>query len=65
MLPFSLAQDEKGRPSFWVKARKKGIVKTESDLPKTGEMGDEYFFSRWIGVLDLDAADRSQSSILG
>ncbi len=27
MLPFSLAQDEKGRPSFWVKARNKGIVK--------------------------------------
>ena len=43
LLPFSISTDAQGRPSFWVKARTKGVVKGESDLPKTGQMGDEYF----------------------
>jgi hypothetical protein len=59
MLPFSLAQDEQGRPSFWVKARNKGIVKGENDLPKIGEMGDEYFSAdgtaAWIWMLPTGA----------
>ena len=63
MLPFSLAQDENVRPSFWVKARNKGIVKGESDLPKTGEMGDEYFSADgttgWVWMLPTGAKEPS------
>jgi hypothetical protein len=56
---FSLSTDAQGRPSFWVKARDKGIVKSESDLPKTGEMGDEYFSAdgtmAWVWMLPKGA----------
>jgi hypothetical protein len=38
-LPFSLATDAHGRPSFWVAVRDKGTVQ---NLPATGEIGDEY-----------------------
>jgi hypothetical protein len=59
LLPFSLSTDAQGRPSFWVKARTKGIVKGESDLPKTGEMGDEYFSADgtmgWVWMLPTGA----------
>ena len=63
MLPFSLSTDAQGRPSFWVKARNKGIVKGESDLPKTGEMGDEYFSADgtvgWVWMLPTGAKSAS------
>jgi hypothetical protein len=61
LLPFSLSTDAQGRPSFWVKARDKGIVKGESDLPKTGEMGDEYFSADgtvgWVWMLPTGAKE--------
>src|SRR6476659_3442283 len=63
LLPFSLSTDAQGRPSFWVKARTKGIVKGESDLPKTGEMGDEYFSADgttgWVWMLPTGAKEPS------
>jgi hypothetical protein len=63
LLPFSLSTDAQGRPSFWVKARNKGIVKGESDLPKTGEMGDEYFSADgttgWVWMLPTGAKEPS------
>jgi hypothetical protein len=63
LLPFSLSTDAQGRPSFWVKARNKGIVKRESDLPKTGEMGDEYFSAdgtmAWVWMLSTGAKEPS------
>ena len=63
LLPFSLSTDAQGRPSFWVKARTKGIVKGESDLPKTGELGDEYFSADgttgWVWMLPTGAKEPS------
>jgi hypothetical protein len=63
LLPFSLSTDAQGRPSFWVKARNKGIVKKEEDLPKTGEMGDEYFSADgtmgWVWMLPTGAKEPS------
>jgi hypothetical protein len=38
-LPFSLATDAHGRPSFWVAVRDKGPVQ---NLPSNGQIGDEY-----------------------
>src|SRR5271170_1284157 len=63
LLPFSISTDAQGRPSFWVKARTKGIVKGEGDLPKSGELGDEYFSvdgtTGWVWMLPTGAKEPS------
>jgi hypothetical protein len=41
-LPFSLSTDSKGHPSFWVAVRKRGIVKSQDDLPANAQIGDWY-----------------------
>jgi hypothetical protein len=41
-LPFSLSIDAKGRPSFWVAVRLRGVIRSQDDLPKSAEIGDEY-----------------------
>ena len=58
MLPFSLSQEENGRPSFFIRARDRGSVKSQSDLPKTAQIGDEYQIAdgtAWVWMTPINA----------
>jgi hypothetical protein len=63
MLPGSFATDEEGRPSFFIRARDRGTVKSESDLPKTAEIGDQYTLAdgtmSWIWMIPISAKGAS------
>jgi hypothetical protein len=51
LLPFSLSTDAQGRPSFWVKARNKGIVKKERTFQRPARWVTNTFrlMGRWAG----------------
>jgi hypothetical protein len=59
MLPCSLTTDDQGRPSFFIRARDRGTVKSERDLAKTAEIGDQYTLAQgttsWVWVLPTGA----------
>jgi hypothetical protein len=63
MLPCSLATDDHGRPSFFIRARTRGTVKSQSDLPNDAQIGDQYTLANgttsWVWMTPYGAKSAS------